>query len=326
MAEPNIGQIVATVWESVMGDGPTDNIFTAQALYYLLNDDGFKEDANGGRLFEFPVEYALNTTFKGYGEMDTLDTTRISVFDAARYDQRIFAGTVVFSDLEMLRNAPQGRKIDIVKAKLANGKNSCMELLNSALYGDGTGNGGLTFDGLAKVISSTPTTGVVGGIDPATWTFWRNRQNAGTKSATAFDNLRSALTTTFNQCSLGGIERQPTGIIMDRPSFEGYEGQLVAVERIVRDGGKAGAGDIAFLNDAINFKGKPLMYDENATAATAYLVNNQFLKLAYLQGGWMKMKEPVEPSNQLAMVYRVLTVGNLCASARRHLGVVTAIS
>ncbi len=323
MADPNIGQVIATTWEQVMSQGPTDNIFTSQALLYLLNENGFKESADGGRLFEFPIEYATNTTFKSYGELEVLDTTRIDVFDAARYEQKIYAGTVVFSDLEQLRNAVAGRKFDVVKAKLKNGSSSAMEGLDGMLFGDGTGNGGKDMDGLAKIISATPTIGTVGGINRATFSFWRNRQASGAKTTTIYDNLRSATTSVFNQCSLGGTERIPTGIVSDRATFEGYEGLLVAVEKINREA-KATGGDIAFINDAIAFKGKPWVYDEQATANQVYLVNNNFLKLAYLKGGWLKMKDPVEPANQLATVYRVMTVGNLCTSASRHLGVVTA--
>jgi hypothetical protein len=323
MADPNINQVVASVWESVMTPDPVDNIFTSQGLIFLLNENGFKSSSDGGRLFEYTVEYAVNTTFRSYGELEVLDTTRIDVFDAARYEQKIYAGTVVFSDLEELRNAAAGRKFDIVKQKLKNGRSSALEGLNTMLYGDGTGNGGKDMDGLAKIISATPTTGTVGGINAATWAFWRNKQASGAKTSVIFDNLRAAVTSVFNQCSLGGTEKVPTGLVSDRTTFEGYEGLLVNIERLYREDAK-NDGDIAFLNDAIAFKGKPWIYDENATAAQVQLVNNNYLKLSYLKGGWMKMKEPVEPANQLSRVYRVMTVGNLCASARRHLGVVTA--
>src|SRR5215471_11386806 len=110
-----------------MSEGPTDNIFTSQQLIYVLGEEGFKDQSDGGRLFEESVEYALNTTFRGVGEMEILDTTRIDVFDAARFNQKIFAGTVVFSDLEKLRNTPAGRKFDLVTKKVKNGINSAME-------------------------------------------------------------------------------------------------------------------------------------------------------------------------------------------------------
>lgn len=326
MADVNIGQVAATAWENLTSGGPTDNIFTSQALLYLLRDGGYQEYADGGRLFEYTIEYATNTTFRSVSEMETLDTTRVDVFDAARYDQKIWAGTVVFSDLEKLRNQPANRKVDIVTAKVKNGINSAMEGLNSMLYLDGTGNGGKDMDGLAKIISSTPTTGTVGGINAATWSFWRNKQALGTKTSTAFDNYRAALESVHNQCSLGGTEKKPTGLVSDRASFEGYISLLTNIERLVKDSNGSSDPDLGWLNDAVEFKGIPYVYDENATAGTAYFVNKNFLKLTILQGAWLKKKDPVDPANQLASVIRVMTVGNLCASARRHLGVVTVIT
>jgi hypothetical protein len=325
MADPNQGQTVATLWEAVVGKKPTDNIFTSNALFYALGEEGFKEQVPGGRLFEMTIEYAVNTTFKSYGELETLDTTRIDVFDCARYDQKICAGTVVFSNLELARNAEPNRKIDILESKLENGKNSNVQALNVMLHGDGTGNGGKDFDGIGKIISTTPTTGTVGGINRATFSFWRNRQNSGAKTSTAFDNLRTSMTTTYNQCSLGGVQSTPTAAITDRATFEGYESLLVAVEKIERDA-KATGGDIAFLNDAIQFKGAALFYDEAATAGELRFLNPKYLKLMYLAGAWMKMLEPVDPSNQLSRTYRVQTFGNLGTNGSRYLGVVSAIS
>jgi hypothetical protein len=129
----------------------------------------------------------------------------------------------------------------------------------------------------------------------------------------------------YNLCSLGGVERQPTAIIGDRASFEGYISVLTPIERLNREA-KATGGDIGFLNDAIAFKAASVMYDEQANPARMYFLNPEFLKLYWLRGAWLKMKAPVEPANQFTIVNRVLTVANLCATARRHLGVVTGIN
>jgi len=326
MAEPNIGQVAASAWEYVHSGGPTDNIFTSQALLFLLREGGYEEYADGGRLFEYDVEYAVNPTFKSVSEMEQLDTTRADVFDAARYEQKIWAGTVTFSDLEGLRNAVGGRKFDIVKKKLKNGTNSALEGMDGMLFGDGTGNGGKDMNGLKSIIPDDPTTGTVGGINAATWTFWRSRQTAGTKTTNAFDNLRASLESVHNQCSLGGTDKKPTGLVTTRTVFEGYMSLITTIERLVKDGGGEAEADLGWLNDAIRFKGIPMVYDEQCNSGTAYFVNKNFLKLTILKGAWMKMKQPVDPADQLATVHRVMTVGNLCASARRHLGCVTAIT
>lgn len=326
MADPGIGQVASVAWEYVHGDGPVDNVFTSQALLYLLREGGYDEYADGGRLFEYTVEHRVNSTFKSVAELEVLDTTRIDVFDSARYEQKIFAGTVVFSNLEELRNAVQNRKIDVVKGKLKNATNSAMEGLDGMLFGDGTGNSGKDMDGLLKTVPVNPLVGTVGTINAGLWTFWRSRQQSGQQATQPFDNLRAALESVHNQCSLGGTDRKPTGLVMDRTSFEGHNSLLTNMERLVKDSGGSADPDLGWLNDAIEFKGIPAVYDEQCPAGTAWFVNKNYLKLTVLKGAWLKMLKPVDPSNQLATVHRVMTVGNLCASARRHLGIVNNIT
>jgi hypothetical protein len=325
MADPNIGQLAASVWEAKIGKKPTDSIFTSRALFYALGKKGFKEQSDGGRLIELPVQYAENTTFKSYGEFDLLDTTRIDVFDAARFDWRIAAGTVVYSELERLRAQGSNQKFDVLAEKLENGKDSHIANMNRQMWSDGSGNGGKDFGGMQLIISTTPTTGIVGGINRATFSWWRNRQVTGTQTTTAFDNLRSTLTSCYNQCSLGGLKKQPTAIITTRTVMEGYEGTLTPNMRYDRSD-HSNHGDAGFDNDALQFKGAPIFYDEDAPAGNAYLLNNENLKLVYLKGGWMKMYPEVDPSNQLANVHKVATFANMCTNASRHLGVVNAIT
>lgn len=171
MADPNLGQVAASVWESVIGKKPSDNIFTSRALFYFLGDKGFKEESDGGRLFEMSLMYAENTTFKSYSENEELDTSRIDVFDAARYEQKIVAGTVVYSELEKLRAAAANRKFDVIAEKLENGKDSMIAAINRQCWSDGTGNSSKDIAGVQHIISTTPTTGTVGGINRATFSF-----------------------------------------------------------------------------------------------------------------------------------------------------------
>lgn len=323
MADPNIGEVAATVWEKKFGTSPTDNIFNSRAFFYSMGKNGFKEEADGGRVFEFGVEFAENTNFHAYGEADELDTTRLSVFDAARFDPKICAGTVVYSELEKLRAQASSGKYDLLAEKLENGKDSHIADMNRQLLGTGTNP--LEIGGVPYIISSTPTTGVVGGINGASFPFWRNRQNSGAQSATAFDNLRSAWTTTYNQCSLGGVKNTPRWIMTDRAGFQGYEQILVAIEQIADVQMKRDA-DIAFDNELLKFKGGQVFFDEDAPAGNAYFYNNTNLKVVYYKGGWMKMYPPRDPANQLMMIHKVASFLNLCTNARRHLGVVTAQS
>lgn len=325
MADPNIGQTTASLWEAVIGSKPMDNIFDSRALFHALGEDGFKEQADGGSQIEMSLEYATNTTFKSYGELETLDTTRINVFDAARFAWKLSAGTVVWSDLEQLRAQVSNRKYDVIKEKLENGKDSLIDTLNTQMWSDGTGNSSKDIGGVQLLISTTPTTGSVGGINRGNFSFWRNQQTSGAQTSSDFDNLRSAMRSVYAQCSRGGSVDAPTAAITTRTVFLGYQSLAVPVERFAKESRPRGA-DLGWKQDAIQFNGADVFYDEDAPSGNLYFVNPKFLKAVYLKGGWMKMKDKIEPYNQLAAVQRVFTIGNMATNNSRRLGVVSAIT
>ena len=323
MAAPNLGQVEATVFEKKFGGKPRDVIFDSRAVFFSLSQNGFREVADGGRVFEFGLEFAENTNFHSYGEMEQLDTSRIDVFDALRYDPKIAAGTTVVSDLEKLRAQAPAGKYDLVAEKLENAKDSHIADLNRMILGSAST--GKDFHGIQFLISSTPTTGTVGGISRDTFSFHRNRQASGAQSVTAFDNLRSAWTSIYNQCSLGGVKRTPRWVQTDRAGMEGYERILVAIEQIAEAKMKTDS-DIAFKNEMLKFKGAKVFYDEDAVAAEARFYQTEDLKLVHYKGGWMKMDPKISPHDQLAVVFKLSTFGNLTIRGSRHLGVVTAQS
>lgn len=321
MADPNLGILVASTYEHQYPHEPEDNIFNSFAMFYALGDKGFKVSAEGGRVFECPIQYAENPTMQMIGEFDLIDTTRADVFDVARYDQKTCAGTVNYSYLEEARNRGGDRKFDVIEGRIENGRNSHIATLNRQMWNAGApGTNEIT--SIPTIISATPTSGTVGGINAASFSFWRNRQNSG--AGTAFSILRASMETTFNQCSLGGIKKTPTFAIGDRFSFEGYVGTQTSLIRYVK--GDATKSDASFLNSAIEFKGIPFCYDEDHPATRIDFLNPDVLKFEYLAGAWMKLDPAVVPNNQLINTHKLYTFGNLICSARRHLGCVTAIA
>ena len=64
--------------------------------------------------------------------------------------------------------------IDLMDARLTVAESTLANLISGGLYSDGTGAGGKEIDGLDAAVPVDPTTGTYGGIDRATWTFWRS--------------------------------------------------------------------------------------------------------------------------------------------------------
>jgi len=322
MANPNVGQRVAANWEAVVGKKPEDQIHDD---YWLLNQmssgDGFL-GLSGGDFISGPIEYSLNTTVASYSDLDTISTTRVDVFDRYEYQWKEYAGTVLMSDLERDRNAGEGTVFPLLPAKLENLRNSFKSTLNSDAFGAGTGNSSKVLTGLQALVSSTPTSGVVGGIDRGTYTFWRNQQNLGTQTTSAFDNLRAAMRSNYNLCSNGIADAHPSFGVTTRTVFEGFEGLLLANERFM----DKSSGEGGFKNEVLKFKGAKLSYDNDCPSGILYWLNPKFLKLVYKRGAWMKAQEAIRPANQTVDVLLIRSMCNLIATNPRRLGAVTVIT
>ena len=322
MANPNDGQTIAASWNALVNDKPEDNIFENYwLLNRLKNGDGFMS-VDGGDVITASLEYATNGTVAWYSDTQTISTTRADVFDRGEFSWKECAGTAVMSELEAAINQGSAKKFDLLDGKLKNLRSSFDDIVNAAMFSDGTGSSSLEIGGLQSIISTTPTTGTVGGINRATFSFWRSQQTSGAKTTSAFDNLRATMRSIYNLCSNGVAGNHPKFAVTTRTVFEGFEGLLLAKERFT----SKDSGDGGFKNEVLKFKGTMLAYDNDTPAGLLYFGNPQFLKLAYAKGHWYKGSPAVEPANQTVRVFKVHTIGNLITTNSRMLGVVSAIT
>jgi hypothetical protein len=322
MASPNDGVTIAASWNALVNDKPEDNIF---ADYWLLNTlkqgESFLSVAGGDEITA-SLEYAMNGTVAFYSDTETISTSRTDVFDRAEYAWKEIAGTLLQSELENAINQGSAKKFDLLDGKMRNLRSSLDDALNASLYSDGSGTGGKELGGLQLLISSTPTTGTVGAINAATFSFWRNQQSSGAQSSSAFDNLRATMRSIYNSCSNGVAGKHPRYAVTTQTVFQGYEGLLLVNERFE----DKSQGDGGFKNENLKFKGATISYDGDCPSGLMYFYHPSFLKLAYLKGHWYKMTGPIRPSNQTADIYQVSARCNVISANRRMLGVVTAIN
>jgi hypothetical protein len=322
MPNPNVGQRVAANWEAVVGTKPEDNIHDDYWLFNQMSSGSGFLGLSGGDFIVAPLEYALNTTIASYSDTDTISTTRVDVFDRTEFQWKEIAGTVILSDLEKDRNSGEGQVFSLLPAKLQNVKDSMKAELNTQLFSDGTGNSGKDIGGLQHIASTTPTSGTVGGINRANFSFWRNQQTSGAKTTSAFDNLRATMRSIYNLCSNGIADAHPSFGVTTRTVFEGFEGLLLANERFT----DKSSGDGGFKNEVLKFKGMKLSYDNDCPSGNLYMANPRFLKLAYKKGSWFKMLPEVRPANQTLTVYPIRTMTNLISTNASRLGVVSGIT
>ena len=72
----------------------------------------------GGRQFNETLFAAVNGTFKGYDDRETIDTTVGNPIKEAQYLQKIIAGSINLSKLEDAQNMPAYQIHDLFEVKL----------------------------------------------------------------------------------------------------------------------------------------------------------------------------------------------------------------
>lgn len=322
MFAPNRGQVVASAWEDYVKQDPTDNIFPRSWLLENLKE-GKSFQKGAGDPITGTIEYAVNTTVKSMSELETLDVTRVDVFDRYEYPWKFVGGDIVMSEFEKLVTAGAAGKFNLEAKKIDNLKKSFTNQINVDCFSDGTGNGGKQAGGLQLLVATDPTAGTIGAISAASFSFWRNQQTSGAKTSTAFDNLKGAMRSIYNLCSNGPGQETPEFVVSPRVEFEGYESLSVSLERLVRTdpSQKLVSG---YKGTQIMFKDIPMAFDAACPSGIAYILNRTNLFIRWLC--WMKAFPPQSPVNQFADVVKILTIYNLCTDNRRRLGCVTGIT
>lgn len=319
---PNRGQLVAAAWDDYVKTDPTDQIFN---YFWLLENlrvgTSFKKGA--GDPITGTIEYATNTTVKSMAELESLDITRIDVFDRYEYPWKFVGGDIVMSEFEKLVTAGSAGKFDLEAGKIDNLKKTMQQTLNTDCYSDGSGNAGKQAGGLQFIVSTTPTSGTVGAISRSSFSFWRSQQTSGAKSSTSFDNLKSSMRSIYNLCSSGTGMVTPEYSVTDRTTFEGYESLSVSIERLERSAvtDKLLSG---YKGDHIMFKDIPLAFDFAAPSGNVYILNRKNLFIRYML--WMKAFPPQSPVNQFLDVVKIWTIYNLISDNPRRLGVVSGVT
>jgi len=174
MAAPNISEIATHVIANrtrKLADNVTDN----NALLFRLRERGRKRTVDGGESIYQELEYQENTNFLWYSGTQPLNVGATEHASSADFAWKQAAVAVVISGLEELQVAGRSRQIDLLDSRIGNAEKTMMNQIAAGCYADGTGTGGKEIGGLQYLVADAPTSGTVGGINRATWSFWQNQ-------------------------------------------------------------------------------------------------------------------------------------------------------
>jgi hypothetical protein len=315
MSFPNVSDIIATTIESrtrQIADNVTDN----NALLKKLSQKGKVKTFSGGSKIYQELSFAENSNAGWYSGYDLLPVDVSDVISAAEFEIKQAAVPVVISGLEMLQNSGREALIDLLESRMSVAESTLANLISTGLYSDGTGNGGKQITGLDAAVPTDPTTGTYGGIDRASWTFWRSVVSSGTDLTAS--NVQQYMNEVWAQLCRG--KDMPDMIVMDNNAWEIYVASLQAQQRFHQ----AEIGDLGF--PTLKFMGTDVVLDGgiggNATSGTTYFLNCNYL---HYRPHKDRNMVPLSPNrryatNQDAEVQILAWAGNLTSSGGRYQG------
>jgi len=230
MAFPNTTDIVATTIQS-RSRAIADNVTKNNALLAKLNMRGNIKPISGGNTILQELSYAQNSNGGFYSGYDLLPVAAADVISAAEFNIKQLACPVVISGLEMLQNSGKEQFIDLLEGRINVAESTMSNLLAQSIYSDGTGSGGKEVTGLNAAVPSDPTTGTYGGINRATWTFWRSQlYDFSTQSVTPSATTIQAAMNSMWASQVRGSDR-PDLIVSDSIYWTYFMTSLQAIQR-----------------------------------------------------------------------------------------------
>jgi len=321
MAVPNLSEIVTTTLRNRSGEF-ADNITNDLALLRRLEQRGNVKPADGGRTLVQELEYAENSTFQYYSGYEVLNVAPSEVFSAAEFNWKQAAVNVTWSGLEAdIQNAGREKVIDLLEGRIGNAKRTMSNNLSTGIFSDGTGSSSKQVGGLQSLVADAPATGTVGGINRATYSFWRNQvYDFSDESVTPSDStIQKAMRTLYLSCKKGSSATEaPDFAVAGTSYFEFFWNSLTTIQRITTDD----TGTAGF--DSLKFRKADVFHDEDCNTARMYMLNTQYIFWRPHRNRNMVPLERKGAVNQDATVVPIVWAGNMTMSNAARQGVMHA--
>ena len=278
MAEPTTNNLVTTTlqkYHTTIYDNVTNN----NALLYRLKTGDKVRMVDGGRTIVCPLAYA-EEDFKWYSGLDTLPRAVKETISEAEYSPAMAAASITLSGEELAKNRGRSAVLNLLEGKIANAERTLDNNISIGVHSDGALPKQLI--GLKALVSATPAVGVVGGINPATWTFRQNQVAnvvmPGVNALTDYAAIKKAMNTMWLKLTRG--TDKPDLILADDVSYDAYEEGLQDHVRYTA----TKMADAGFTS--LKYKDADFVFDSTASGMVSglYMLNTSYIKFEIYTG------------------------------------------
>jgi hypothetical protein len=315
MSFPNVSDIVSTTLEKRSSE-IQDNVTKNNAILFQLKRKNRIKPVNGGRLIYEVISFAENNNGGWYSGYDTLPVAAQDVISSAEFNWKQYAVPVTISGLEEMQNSGEEALLDLLDGRMDVAEGTMANDIADGLYSDGTGSGGKEITGLDAAVPQDPTTGTYGGINRATWTFWRSQLYDPGTAGTA-STIQGHLNTLWASCVRGNDK--PDLIMAGSTVWGVFMASLQTNQRFT-DAELANAGF-----DNVKFMSAPVVLDGGiggyATATDMYFLNTKYLTFRpHAKRNMVPIGKRRVAVNQDAAVEILGFMGNLTSSGPQFCG------
>jgi len=230
----------------------------------------------------------------------------------------------------MIQNSGKEAIIDLLDGRMAVAEAQLANRISGDIYLDGTGNTGKNLTGLGLAVPDAPSVGTYGGINRATFSFWRSSKFSGVTdggSAVSASNIQAYMDALAVQLIRG--TDKPDLIVCDNNYYKLYLQSLQSIQRIT-DGGNSSAG-AGFAS--LKYYGAGMASDvvldggigNDATANHMWFLNTKYMMFRpHADRNFVPIGGERQAVNQDAIVKLIGFSGNLTSSGPQFCGVLIA--
>ena len=190
-----------------------------------------------------------------------------------------------------------------------------LNIAPSDVYSDGTGTSGKQITGLQALVADDPSTGTVGGINRANFSFWKN-YTSGDITLNSAATVRAAMQAAWLELTRG--TDKPDLIVSSNELFSYFWDSLTDIQRVTSsETAVAGFAALKFVTADVIHDGGSGIADNHM-----YLLNTDYLYWRPHKNRNMVPLDKRDSINQDAMVIPVVFAGNLTMSNASLQGVI----
>lgn len=291
-----------------------DNIYHSNPLFYRMNQSNRK--IQGGTQLEFPVMYARFSSGGTYSGYDVLTVTPSDTVMNSAFTWKQQYVPVVVDGLSLIKADSPEAIANLLRLLFQQAEEEMCEFLATGIFSDGTSDA-KQITGLQLAVDSA---GTYGTLSRSSYSWWQSYED-GTTTLLSL----SALQTAHGTATEGG--RHPSIIVSQQANYNRYYSLGIGTQ--VQDVGPKGYDDQLFAAGFNNllFNGVPWVVDSHVhNSTTIYMLNEDYLFLVVTPRADFLLEDFQTPTNQDAMVAKLLWAGEMVCTNPARQAKLTAVA